>query len=93
MVNSNSVNLEEKIDISIKKHHLQDERICVGISGGADSVALLHAFKSLEKKYRFNLSAIHINHKVSNRSFEWEKFCAKLCIELSVPLKIERIDC
>ncbi|MBQ2274655.1 MAG: tRNA lysidine(34) synthetase TilS, partial [Clostridia bacterium] len=38
------------------------DKICVALSGGADSVALLHVLYSLKDELDFSLSALHINH-------------------------------
>ena len=39
-----------------------EEKILVALSGGPDSVCLLHILYSLKEKLNINLGAIHINH-------------------------------
>ncbi len=41
---------------------LDGRRVLVGLSGGADSVALLHALAGLRRKFGFELAAAHLNH-------------------------------
>ena len=61
-------------------------RIAVGLSGGVDSVVLLHLL--VEQGHA--VSAIHVNHGLSPNAGAWEKFCAALCTRLGVPLKTIR---
>ena len=66
-----------------------DEPVLVALSGGADSVALLHALRALGYPVR----AFHLNHCLrgaeSNRD---EAFCRALCARLGVELTVERVD-
>jgi len=54
------MNLIEKVKEAIERENLIPEgaRIIVGVSGGADSVALLHILHRLG----FNITAAHLNH-------------------------------
>lgn len=69
------------------------DRICVALSGGADSVCLLHQLWQLTKSNNFKLSAVHINHHLrgeeSNRDAD---FCQKLCADLKIPLEVYEVD-
>ena len=58
----------------------------VALSGGVDSVVLLHLLDSLQKKHRFTLNATHVHHGLSKNADKWAKFCEKLCTKLSIPL-------
>lgn len=60
---------------------------CVGLSGGIDSVVLLHIFKQISQSRPINLSAIHINHGISLAANKWAEFCQNLCNEWRIPLK------
>lgn len=42
----------------------KEDRVIVGLSGGADSCALLFALKELSKKIGFSLVAAHLNHSI-----------------------------
>jgi tRNA(Ile)-lysidine synthase len=67
--------------------------VLVALSGGPDSVALLHLLSRLRRSYRLKLSAVYINHQIRPRAAKKEeKFCQLLCDELSVPLTIVRED-
>ena len=54
------------------------EQIVVGVSGGADSIALIHCLKNSSKN--FNLIALHINHCLrGDESFRDENFVLNFC--------------
>jgi tRNA(Ile)-lysidine synthase len=70
---------------------LRGKRLAAGLSGGVDSVALLHVLHGLAPKFGYRLSAIHVNHGLSPNAEGWEKFCSAICARLEVPLKILRV--
>lgn len=76
--------------VALKLQDLGTQSICVGLSGGIDSVVLLHILNNLEP--RINLSAIHINHNISPNAGTWSQFCQEFCANLNIPLQIENIS-
>jgi len=64
------------------------DRLVVGLSGGVDSVALLHA----ARPGRNPIEALHIHHGLSPEADRWASFCQDLCRTWSVPLQIVRVD-
>ncbi len=63
--------------------------ICVALSGGADSVCLLHLLNELSKELDFSLFAVHINHNIRGDEAKRDaEFCADICKNLNVPIKI-----
>lgn len=75
----------------------ESESILVGLSGGADSVALLHMLCQYAKGKDCKIYAAHINHnirteKYSNEAARDENFCRELCGELGVELFVRNID-
>ncbi|WP_301100947.1 tRNA lysidine(34) synthetase TilS [Propionivibrio sp.] len=69
-------------------------RLCVGLSGGRDSVVLLHALSCLRLSTgsAFTLSALHVHHGISPDADVWAGFCAEFCQCCTVPLSIVRVD-
>ena len=65
--------------------------IVVGLSGGMDSVVLLHAVKQC-LPVGGSLRALHVNHGLQAEAEEWEEFCGRFCAETDVPLDVLRID-
>ncbi len=66
--------------------------ICVGLSGGMDSVVLLHLLSQLASRHGWRLSALHVHHGISPNADGWADFCAALCERQAIPLHIERVD-
>ncbi|CAH0990696.1 tRNA(Ile)-lysidine synthase [Sinobacterium norvegicum] len=68
----------------------------VALSGGVDSVALLHSlalFLQLSpQQTKPRLVAIHINHGLSANASQWQQECADFCRQLGCDLVIERVD-
>jgi tRNA(Ile)-lysidine synthase len=65
--------------------------ITVALSGGIDSVVLLHLLHQLQKPQNFTLKASHVHHGLSKNADKWVKFCEKLCTKLSVSLDVHYI--
>jgi tRNA(Ile)-lysidine synthase len=65
--------------------------ILAAVSGGPDSVALLHALTALRPRWRFKLKAAHLNHRLRGAEADRdENFVRQLCAELDVELLIGR---
>src|SRR5688500_15162441 len=70
---------------------LRGKRLAVGLSGGIDSVVLLHVLHGLAPQLGYRLSAIHVNHGLSPNANDWQEFCRVLCLELGVPFKAAKV--
>ncbi len=67
--------------------------IVCAVSGGADSVAMLHALHSLRDTLGITLSAAHYNHHLRGaESDRDEAFVRRLCQELAIPLAVSGGD-
>ena len=88
-------NLLERIDLWADTKHvlLPDTSVVVGVSGGADSVCLLHVLRSLSKTRSFSVFAVHINHMLrGTESNDDESFVRDLCSCWQIPLQVFRED-
>ncbi len=80
---------------AINKHNMFDESttVTVALSGGADSVALLHALFTLKDELSINVEAAHLNHKIRGQDADDdEAFVVDFCKNLGVKLFVEHID-
>ena len=67
-------------------------RLCCALSGGVDSVVLLHLLHELRPRLGFDLVAAHVHHGLSPRADDWLAFCATLSARLGLaflPLRVE----
>ncbi len=63
--------------------------LLAAVSGGADSVALLHALCRLREAGGYSLAACHVQHGLRGESsLEDERFVRELCDGLGVPLTV-----
>jgi len=65
--------------------------VCVGFSGGLDSVVLLHLFAEHAEATGRKVSALHVHHGLSPNADTWVKFCERFCANHGVPLAVERV--
>src|SRR5947209_6209653 len=69
------------------------QRVCVAVSGGADSVALLHLLLELREKLGIVLSVAHFNHKLRAKASEADElFVRKLAARFELPFHSGHAD-
>jgi tRNA(Ile)-lysidine synthase len=69
------------------------QRVGVGVSGGADSVALLLFLLELRKELGIVLSVVHLNHKLRGRASDGdEKFVRELAAKHGLEFHGESVD-
>ena len=64
----------------------------VGLSGGLDSVVLLHLLHRMREFRHFDLRTVHVNHGLSTNADTWAKFCQDYCRGLNVVLRVCRVN-
>lgn len=87
--------LQEKVLRAVEQYDMlkSGEKVISALSGGADSVALLHCLKSLEKPLGINVYACHINHNLRGEdSDNDQKFAEKLCESLGVEISVFSVN-
>ena len=71
----------------------QQRRFSVALSGGVDSVVLLHLMTTMRKQYpELEIEAVYVNHGLSQHAGEWQRFCQSLCEELDVAFKAVHVE-
>ena len=82
---------------ALRSHAMQGASVCVGLSGGVDSVVLLHALWRIlpmltpESEATFRLSAVHVHHGIAPEADAWAVFCDEYCARLDIPLRVVRV--
>jgi tRNA(Ile)-lysidine synthase len=87
--------LVNRVFNTIKHHDLiqNGDSLVVGISGGPDSVCLIHVLYTIADKLNIKLFAVHINHMLRGReSDEDEQYVRSLCEAINIKLFVESID-
>jgi len=67
---------------------LPGHKICVALSGGMDSMVLLHVLTQVRALVPITLSALHVNHGISPNAAAWAEFCRQVCRDLDVPCEV-----
>lgn len=84
-----------KIQRTIEKYHMLSsvKSVAVGVSGGADSVCLLHYLSSIRQEYDIVIKAVHVNHNIRGEQAERDcDFVRELCRRLDVELHVFSVD-
>ncbi len=68
------------------------DTINCALSGGVDSMVLLHLLVLLRQRFGFTLIATHVHHGLSPNADRWAHFCAEQCIRLNVPHILKRVS-
>lgn len=85
-----STDLRARVGAFLATRLAPAEHLCVGLSGGCDSVVLLHVLSRLGLAGR--LSAMHVHHGLSPNADAWAAFCTAYCASLGVPLTISHVE-
>ncbi len=67
------------------------ETVLVGVSGGADSVALLHCLLTLAPALGLRLHIVHVNHGLRAEADVDQAFVEELARRWGVPVSVERV--
>ncbi len=88
------MNIIEEVRLTIKKNKLfsYKDKVLVAVSGGADSVCLLHMLKGLQKEFGLKLYAAHLDHMLRAESGKDALFVKGLCARLGITLSLSKID-
>lgn len=79
--------IEDKILSVIEKHRMLEkgDTVVLGISGGADSMCLLHFFNKISSIWQLNIICAHINHGIRGAEADSdEEFVRAFCEENSI---------
>ncbi|MDQ0273083.1 tRNA lysidine(34) synthetase TilS [Cytobacillus purgationiresistens] len=87
------------IDSKVKSYlinkdvELKEKKIGVGVSGGPDSMALLHYLHRQKKQTPFHIVAIHVDHMFrGEESYEDALFVQRFCEERKIPFTMKRVN-
>ncbi len=87
--------LEKKVEAFLREKNfkLQNQRILTGVSGGPDSLALLHFLWSREDEWQIKIYAAHLDHMFRGRESEEDAlFVKNFCEKRNIPVEIRKIN-
>ncbi|OLS34130.1 tRNA lysidine(34) synthetase TilS [Bacillus sp. MRMR6] len=87
--------LEAKVAafLNHNSYSFKNKKMVVGVSGGPDSLALLHFLWGQRKTYHFSIVAAHVDHMFRGQeSFEDALFVKSFCHQNNIPFEMARID-
>ena len=74
--------LDSVVDFIIDNNMIsKGERVGVGVSGGPDSMALLHYLNDISKGAGFSVFCIHVNHNIRKNARKDAQFVSKYCTQ------------
>jgi tRNA(Ile)-lysidine synthase len=87
--------LPEQIEETIRVRGLlrRGQKILVAVSGGVDSMVLLHLLHALSKKNKWRITVAHLNHQLRGRSSDAdERLVIRAAKGMGVPVVVSRVD-
>jgi len=79
------------VEAAIRRYQMVDEGdvVLIGVSGGPDSVALLHSLQALQPKWSLQLVIAHLNHQLRGSAADQDAdFVSRLGADLGIPCEI-----
>lgn len=87
--------MEQKAHEALVRYHMlqKGDRLAIGVSGGADSVALFYFLCDLRDVLELKLTVCHVNHRLRGaESFRDEDFVRELAAKEGVAFKLLSVD-
>ncbi|KXL52046.1 tRNA(Ile)-lysidine synthase [Anaerotignum neopropionicum] len=87
--------MQNKVWQTMEQFHMcpYGGNIVVGVSGGADSVALLHILKGFAQGQNWSLTAIHVHHGLRGAEADHDRaFVEEICRKWGIPCKVYYFD-
>ncbi|MCX6629438.1 MAG: tRNA lysidine(34) synthetase TilS [Candidatus Solibacter sp.] len=87
--------LLDRVVQTIERHRMltAGDRVAVAVSGGADSVCLLHVLRELAPRWNLTLSVLHVNHNLRGEaSLGDAEFVRSLAVGLNLPFAAHDLD-
>jgi tRNA(Ile)-lysidine synthase len=83
----------KNIEQVLKELIATGDKVLVGVSGGADSIALLHVLHRFSQVQNYSLIVAHINHMARGKDSDADaRFVESVAEELKLPFHLKKID-
>ncbi|RLL41669.1 tRNA lysidine(34) synthetase TilS [Oceanobacillus piezotolerans] len=87
--------MKQRVLEFIQHHQLlsMDDRVLIGVSGGPDSMALLHFFNSIRQSFNLSIIALSIDHQLRGESSKEDlRYVKEICGEWNIPFIGQSLD-
>jgi tRNA(Ile)-lysidine synthase len=87
--------LLKRIEQNIQNRQLLERgrKVLVAVSGGVDSMVLLHALKKISARHKWKIVVAHFNHQLRGRAGDTdEKLVGKTAATMKLPIVVERAN-
>ncbi|MEK7544651.1 MAG: tRNA lysidine(34) synthetase TilS [Patescibacteria group bacterium] len=85
--------LEDNVLCALQSYIGEGKTVIIGVSGGADSVALLNLIVNLSEKLKFKIIVAHVNHSLRGKESDMdEEFVKNLCKKYDIIFVSKKVD-
>ena len=87
--------LDLRLEEFVRVHHLiaQKQTVLLAVSGGMDSMVMLHIISHLRERFDMQIALVHVNHQLrGEESMEDERFVRKMSASYGICFFGERVD-
>src|ERR1017187_43945 len=91
----NEIILLDRVVHTIERHRMftPGDRVAVAVSGGADSVCLLHVLRDLAPRWNLSFGVVHINHNLRGDASRGDaEFVGSLAAGCDLPFTLHHLD-
>lgn len=82
------------MQVNLNQFLINNQTIAVAVSGGGDSMALLHYMLKESKKYHFNVIAINVEHGIRGKASKDDtNFVINYCNDNKIEILTYAVDC
>ncbi|MCW5605489.1 MAG: tRNA lysidine(34) synthetase TilS, partial [Burkholderiales bacterium] len=83
--------LVARVRAGVQAHVPRNVSLVIGLSGGIDSMVLLHVLVRGLRMSPRRISAIHVNHQLSPQAARWASFCRRCCRDFGIRLHVAKV--
>lgn len=84
--------LLERVVDAVEQSSLRGARLVVAVSGGPDSLALLHCLVPLQESMNLRLHVVHVDHRLRSTSHDDAEFVRRSADQLGLPCTVMAVD-
>ena len=86
------IDIVDHLSRFLSEHHVDSRPLLLGLSGGPDSLTLLHALLAVKVKHKLNIHLAHVDHRWRKESTEEAELLASKAQEWGLPFHLKILD-